>query len=436
MFLLQLLGHSFMLATDQGHLSGFDRFFYGQRTVLENFFVLFSSMSWQIKLCLCIIALCALISLFLALKLAWKAFCEHRSNKKYAIFRKKYQQTVYDILNCESLMSVNDIKDIFSKVKSEDGDIRLFVQLVAEVRWKFDDKAYLINMKPLCDALGITDYYEEQLIEHTDVFTNLQEIITLPLPLNHESVLSIYINHHDREISNLSRMCYIVSTHDDPYKYLQMVLNENKAKWNTLLLHRLFDWMRAQGRKMPKFLVLLKHTTNEESVSFLIQEIAKYGTREEKDTLSAYIVDNSLERRSAAFKALTELWATDPKDMAEARRLEDLVLDAYESQTEQQRQESLILLKTINSGRCIDRFEQAFNESAVVNTKVCAIECLMDYAGNAGIDRIIDILKKLKRKTQNADGYELAKIQADQQFVSQVISLHIMSNALSNPTDL
>lgn len=504
MFLLRLFDFAYMAAAGSNHLSAFDQFVFKSRTILSNFFVLFSSMSWQIRLCLLIIAVCSLVSFTLGVKLWRRSRKERKSNISYAKFRNRYKDRIISILEQEALMDKEEIeailriedyepeedeekkktntadsknlwdstkryfsaigkyaKNIFKNYKKEkakedyekrkteelerdgrivrkDGflseqDLLNFVRLVSEVRWEWDYDAYLPNIKTLCDAVGITEYYELELIDESNVFTNLQEIITLPLPLNHESVLANYLNDKDTEIRNLSRMCYIVSTQDDPYKYLQLVLNENTAQWNTMLLHRLFDWMHQQNRQMPKFSVLLQHTTNEHSASFLIQEIAKFGTKQEQDAVMDYLVDESMARRSAAFKALTEIWTnkqwkSEPEGEEEARRLEDFVLNAYESQREEQRRESLRLLKTIDTGRAVDRFEQSFVESPVVDTKVCAIECLIDYGGKAGVNRIIRMLSSYMVEKKTTTGYQSKRAEADQDIICQVIGLNIMSN--------
>lgn len=424
---INVINFILLSAADSSRLTWFDKLVYGFRTWLENWFVRFSTNSWQIRVSYYLLWISISITIFLLFKLVCKIYLRRRSERKYDAFRKEHEKIIQSILEEEKLLTDVEIKDRLMLTKDDElsKNIEHYATLIADLKWKYDDKAFIPNMQLLCNILKVTSYYEEELITGNNILTVLQELITLPLPLEHEGVLACYINHYDSDVRNLARMCYIISTADAPYQYLQQVLDENKAQWNTMLLHKIFEWMNAQDREMPDFLVLAKQTTNEDSAAFLIQEIAKLGSEDEKEAIWQFLEHDSLVRRKAAFMALTELIQHSCVD---ATGLEDLVLKNYDKQTEDIKRLSLILLKTINSGRSLDRFEQTFYESSCIDTKVCAITCLLGYDGFDGISKVRDMLESITDDKATANSLQMKHLAADEKIINQVVGMYIINN--------
>ena len=156
------------------------------------------------------------------------------------------------------------------------------------------------------------------------------------------------------------------------------------------MLHRLFAWASANEHQMPQFLVLAKKVKNEDSVAFLIQETAYWGSEKEKATLHEWFLSPNYKYRTAALHAIAIL--RDSKQ-------EQAAIDSYEHQPEFIRQEVLRAVYAINSGKHTEFFANAYRTSTSKLTREVALTCLYTYGRDGR--RTFELLRDEYIKTNN-----------------------------------
>lgn len=232
---------------------------------------------------------------------------------------------------------------------------------------------YIPNAEPLCSLTNVKAFYERNLATGHQVLQTLQNLVNMHIAVS-EGLLAVYINHYNEKIRQMARMCHVISSVADPYHYFISDLNNEHGVWRLNMLHRLFAWLWANDRQMPQFLILAEEVKNEESVRFLIEEVAYWGSEREKASLHTFFLSPNYSYRIAALQAVAFL-----RDAAQ----EQAALDSYEQQPEIVRQKVLRAVAAINSGKHVDFFVNAYRTSSSKETREVALACLYSY-GVAG----------------------------------------------------
>lgn len=149
-----------------------------------------------------------------------------------------------------------------------------------------------------------------------------------------------------------------------------------------MMLHRLFGWLKANDRQMPQFLIIAEKLQNEESVAFLIEEVAYWGSEKEKSMLHQLFLSPNYKYRAASLHAMAIL-----RDSTQ----EQAAVDSYEQQPESIRHEVLKAVFAVNSGNNVDFFVRAYRMSSSKLTKEIALSCLYSYSN--GGRRAFELLR-------------------------------------------
>lgn len=355
-------------------LDAFD-YYYGLISYFfESKLATFRHFPWQIQVAFGLIVVCIIVIAVVA----WRFFCHKKRLKQFHedldFVNTHLREHFYNILispddydlemverECE--MSIEDILKIPSEV---------LATVISELRLQLSEVTVLPNLDRLCEITGVKGFYERNLVERRDVLTTLQNLVTMTIRIS-EGHLATYINHHNTNIRHMARMCYIVCTKAEPYRYLEEDLQEKQALWRPMMLHRLFGWLKDTNRQMPQFLVLASIINDDATAAFLIEEIAYWGNEKEKVSISEFFLSPKFKCREAALKVVTFLHDD---------RQEDAIIRSYSDQPEYLRRECLKAIRAINSGKHTDFFVESYYDTSSKETRECALSCLYSY----GID--------------------------------------------------
>lgn len=187
-----------------------------------------------------------------------KFFIEYRKrnnfNKRRNDVQNKYYDKIAHILTSEK-MTENEIVTILGDDYSAYANApKLFIPIITQIHLDFQ-QSYFPNMLTLCNMLGITDYCENNLLKERDVFHTLQFLCINNITIM-EGRLANYVNHKDKDIRMMARLCYIFCAYHTPYKYLEDELN-NYSEMKFMFLHFIFVWMKHNNKELPDFDALL-----------------------------------------------------------------------------------------------------------------------------------------------------------------------------------
>lgn len=350
--------------------------FYGYEVMgyyIQRICTFFSVYAVHIRLLYILITLCILTMLVLfvmfmrqiRLKNRMDAYLDAVRTDLLAGFKQvltaEHSLTV-EMLEMACNMTLDRIREVY--------DTRAVGWVIAEISMDMSRKLDNIpNLEPLCAMLGVRALYEKELFNKNRVFFTLQYLVNMHLRAS-AGLLALYIHHHNNKIRYLARMCYIISTEEDSFKYLMEDLNEPMNLWRPMTLHRLFAWLRANNKQMPQFLVYARVLKNEESAAFMINEVAYWGNEKEKAKLNEFFLSPKLLCRKAALNAVSLL--RDEKQ-------EQMAVDLYDQQPESIRQEILRVVCAINSGRHTQFLVRAFRTATSKTTREIALTSLYAY---------------------------------------------------------
>lgn len=345
----------------------------GAEVVVYYFYLFqnyFADYSWQVctSYFIVVASMCVMVILFF--KFARHIYVRKRDDKEFVEVKNRYLDPFRMILGNDTLTDVEMIDYLgadeatLRKVKPDH-----FMKLLAKVRMELYEVVYLPNFQPLADLIGVREHMELNLLKGKDVFQTLQVLLLFQLIIS-EGRLATHVNSSDKEVRMLARLCYILCSENEPYRYLRDDLNKAQAMLRPMLLHYIFGWMREKQRRMPSFILLAKQLENEEMQAFLIKEIAYWGGIDEKRAVRELLLSPSIICRSAAISVISNI-----KD----KEAEPKMIETYEFQPENIRRDILNAILSIKSGTALNFLVHAFENSSSRPTRELALSCIYNY---------------------------------------------------------
>lgn len=356
------------------HFTGIDAFdyYYGFISFWKDSIVAwFRDYSWQVQTSFSVILICIGTMIYLAFRFChnFKKTRAYEKELKEAI--EKYRDVFYEILITPEEPSEEELKDKYGVDLEEVSEFSpiVYSTIISTLRLELNEITSLPNTNYLCKITGVTQYYEQNLINKHDVLSTLQNIVNMSLRIS-EGLLAIYINHHTANIRHMARMAFIICTETEPYRYLEEDLQEPQALWRPMMLHRLFGWLKDTERQMPQFLVLASVMKDETTAAFLIEEIAYWGSEKEKRAIKEFFLSPMFKCRQSAIRVAALLCdETQEND----------IIASYEHQPDDLRRECLQAICAIKSGRHTEFFVKAYFETSSKRVRECALTCLYNY---------------------------------------------------------
>lgn len=331
----------------------------------------YSDHSWQVQISFGVILVCIFTMIYLATRFLRQIRRTKAFEHKVAAATEKYRDAFYDILIRPDEPSIEEIEELCGENAEglKEYSPKVYATIISTLRLELSEISSLPNINFLCNLTGVTAYYKQNLINKHDVMSTLQNIVNMSLRMS-EGLLAIYINHHIPNIRHMARMAFIICTETEPYRYLEEDLLEPQALWRPMMLHRLFGWLKDTERQMPQFLVLASAMKDEATAAFLIEEIAYWGSDQEKASIHQFFLSPMLKCRQSALHAVALLCDETQ---------EDAIVESYEHQTDVLRCECLKAVSAIRSGRHTQFFVDAFFNTSSKQIRECALTCLYDY---------------------------------------------------------
>lgn len=337
----------------------------------ESKLAVFTSFPWQVQTAFGLTVFCIVIMFIVASR-----FFKHKKQlqqfqDELDYVNENLREHFYAVLTSADDYSVPMIEEECQMTMEDMAKLtpEVLAMVITELRLELSELTFLPNLDVLCEATGVKSYYESNLTHRRDVLTTLQNLVTMTLRVS-EGHLATYINHHNSNIRHMARMCYIICTKAEPYRYLEEDLQEKQALWRPMMLHRLFGWLRDTERQMPQFLVLASVMKDDDTAAFLIEEIAYWGNDSEKESISTFFLSPMFKCREAALKAVTFL---------HDERHEQSIIDSYPNQPEYLRRECLRAIQSIGSGKYLEFFVDSYYNTSSQETRECALTCLYSY---------------------------------------------------------
>lgn len=341
----------------------------------------FAEYAWQVRLCYlivlgCILTMIVVFSLFMRSVVRRKNYLK-KQQKLYDRFYRPFQ-----IILGSDTMRASEIEEILG---CEEVDLRrmdpsLFADLLTRVRMEMYEIVYLPNFQRLADMTGVRNLYEENLLKNRNVFQTLQTLCMFQLIIS-EGRLANYVNTPSDDIRMMARMCYILCSVNEPYRYLLKDLDAAQSMMRPMILHYIFGWMKSQDRHMPNFLATSARITNPTMAAFMIREVAYWGSDEEKDQIPKYYLAERRDCRAAAISVTGQLGRED---------FEQQLIDSYVYQTEHLRRDVMRAVLAIKSGKRVQFFIDAYKETPSRDTRELCLNCLYSYSdeGRRAFERI------------------------------------------------
>lgn len=335
----------------------------------------FAGYSWQIITAyhITLYSALTLVALFILFWIkVWKLNREKATTRRLSEY---YQNRFTRILGAAEIMDEMQIYEVLEKTPEEvhANHPLFYARMLEKARMDMYEIVFLPNMRALALALGVTDYFERQLLQRKNVFSSLQMLLLLQITVS-EGRLANYVNHTNHEIRMMARLLYITCSSDEPYRFLSEDLSREQSLFRPMLLNYIFGWMKSQDRPMPHFLVLSERVKNDYSAAFLIREVAYWGSDHEKKQLKNYFLAERHEVRMAAIEITSSL-----NDLS----AEDALKASYYEQPEVIRREVLRTMLAMKSGKQLDFFVEAYHASTSRETQEMALYCIYNY-GNEG----------------------------------------------------
>ena len=342
--------------------------------LFKNFY---DGYSWQIRTSYALVVLSTFFMFFLFLMFFFRVQLKKFRLKKGDELDGRFSDPFREVLAEFDPLMPSQVEKIcnYTSQKFAKHDAMHFIRLLIKLRQELQEVVYLPNMQVLSQVCGVKAYIEMSLNKNKKVFEMMQYLTMLNVRVA-EGCLANYVNHRNRSIRHMARMSYMMCTDMEPYRYLLEDMNEPIAAWRTMTMHQLFGWLHACDKRMPTFITLVPRIENANTAAFVIEEIAYWGSEDEKSKLDTFFQDERYECRSASFKAVAML-----RDSSQ----EQAMIDSFPSQPEPLRREILRAVYAIKSESpaCVAFFDEVYHTTASKETREVALTCLYDYSENS-----------------------------------------------------
>lgn len=337
-------------------------------SLVQNYF---ADYSWQVRTAYGIVVGCIVVMLVVFFCFVHDIFARRRRTRRLAEIEERYIDAFRSILGNIPLTNT-EMEEYLGTTEQKMREVpaKYYVELLAKVRMEMYDVVYLPNLQHLADLIGVREYFEHNLLKGNDVFGTLQILLMFQLIIS-EGRLANYVNSNDIDVRMMARMCYILCSENEPYRYLLEDLDSPQSMIRPMLLHYIFGWMKEKERRMPSFLMTADRIKNEQMAAFLIREVAYWGNDDEKKMMSRYFMTERRECRSAAINVV---------GLIHAEADEDRLIETYIQQPEDIRREILRCVLAMKSGRQLGFLYNCYVESSSRETRELALSCMYNYS--------------------------------------------------------
>lgn len=334
----------------------------------------FQGYPWVVKVSYTILLLCAAGVVLLAVLMLVQHIRYRRRDRFMKKLHKKYYDGFREVCMTERELSESEVRDIidYEEKHWKGWRMKSLCRFFVNVRESCEDKLVQRNLTTLVRLFNLHVYLEDKLtfgfssnkVRYLQVVQYLQILIP-------ESVLVRLLNSHDANLSKSVRIYYLWASDYEPFRFMRRQRFYYYRPFDSLEVHEILKERHALGKIIPSFRPYIAVVDDRYLKSFLIREVASWGTDEDVEAMMPFFTDDEMAYRRAAFACMGER----RYEPAEQR-----MIDSYNVQTEPMR---LLLLETllqIGSGKQADFFVRVYKEAASRVTRYAAIRGLYRYS--------------------------------------------------------
>lgn len=327
---------------------------------------------WQVRISFGIIMLSVLTITILFFLFSRKANKRWRDDTEFEKYQRRYESAFREILCMDEKINQEEMEYIcrYDRSQLHQADGMLLARLLEKLRMEQTHKLYIPNMQRLCRLTGVKEALETNLLKHKDVERTLQILMTLPCRVS-EGSLAVYLENKEPRIRELARAYFGFCSKTEPFAMVTRDASEPFNLWYPTTFHRLCGWHVAKSHPMPHFSSLINQSKNEDKKALFISEVPYWGTEEEKRSLRDFLNSSSKKCCSAAIRALAMIG--DPE-------AEDELVKNYDALFPEAKRETLLALASINTGRQVEFFRQAYLHTTSQKTRSVVLSCLFKYS--------------------------------------------------------
>lgn len=353
--------------------SGFDVMSY----YLSVWFREFLDYPWVVQVSYTIIALCTLAVLVLAVSMLVLRMKYGRKDR----FARFLQNRYYDACRrvCEHPADLSE-SEVSRQVGFEDKHwkgwrMKALCRFFVELRADCGDSLNQRNLTTLVRLFRLNVYLEEKLTFGFSTnkvrYLQVAQYLHLYVP---ESILVRLLNSRNSSLSKSVRMYYLWCSDYEPFRFLGKKGLYNYRPLDGMEFHDIMRDRHATGKIIPSFRPYIAVLENVYLKSFLIREVAHWGTDEDVEAMKVFFDDDEFVYRQAAFLCMGIRRYVPAEEEMEA---------TYSRQTEPLRRYLIEAVCHIGSGRAVGFFTRVYEETASHVTRYTAIRSLYNY-GEAG----------------------------------------------------
>lgn len=234
----------------------------------------FDNYPWQVVVAYSIVVLSIISFIVLGILFTKQVHQTRKRQKHHNKIDERFHDIIETILKSDKMSTIEIMNILEEKKESDDEDLKEyaedFLSIFVAIRSGMP-QAVLPNLPELASLLGVREYCEESLLKNHNAFNALQALAMLQLVIT-EGRLANYVNHRDKDIRMMARLCYIISAITDPYKYMTDELESSPSMLLNMMLHYIFAWKKETGQALPDFINISNILTNKQNSGFMKKE--------------------------------------------------------------------------------------------------------------------------------------------------------------------
>lgn len=231
------------------------------------------------------------------------------------------------------------------------------------------------NVRMIVVVLGVQDFLEKMLMFGTlTQRKNAIQISQFLMLIMSESILVRLLRSSNKILSKEIRMYYLWLSDSKPFRFFEEEsYYYTWCPWDALSIHFLLTARHKAGKEIPSLTPVINNCANLQLQTTLIKEIGYWGNKDDIENIKQYLDNSKPKRCLAAVECLTS---------AHVSAAEDKLMEIYQFQTEKVKLYILRALVLFNTGRALDFFVKAWNDSKVLSVKLNVLIALQTYGEN------------------------------------------------------
>lgn len=350
--------------------TGFEYIGYYLTLWIDNF----AAMPFVVKTCVTIIVM----SIFMILIVMFQMFIAlHKDRKEEKFFNEiseKYTGIFKEIITSPDHYNKARINELLGPVpKRWKGWRMLFVgRLIVKVKYDNYEHYNHPNLQNLITLTGLRTYLEKTMTFGSlhNRLLGMEQVYYLLINLP-ESILVRLLSSRYTMLRKQVRLYYIFLSDFNPFRFItDQNINHEHCPIDEMELHHLLRARKMVGKELPSLLPIIEKANDPNAKASMIREVAYWGNKEDEEKTFKFITSRHDIVKIAVIQGI---------GISKNEKGEKVIMDHYNSMTEDIKQRALYAIFRIKSGKAVDFYVEQFKASKVAHTRLKTLLCLMHY---------------------------------------------------------